>query len=359
MGLGFPGHLSIFLAFGFNLLAGIFFFLLARGKGNYQNLAKYSYSVFTLATTVAVVYLFYLFFSHNFAFKYVFEYSDSRLPFIYILSGFWGGQEGTYLLWLFLNALFGFIIIRSGGQYRNYAMVIFSLVNFFLLLLLLTLSPFAPLDFYAEDGAGLNPLLQDPWMAVHPPVIFVGYAMAALPMILALAALITKDYSSWVKRSFPWAAMTAIMLGAGNIMGAYWSYKTLGWGGFWAWDPVENASLIPWFTSLALLHGLIIEKRTGALRKTNLLMSAFVFVLVVYGTFLTRSGVLADFSVHSFVDLGANNILVVFLAVFVLLTFAFFIPRIKSIGNTPLTYNFYGREFVLFAGMICPGRLCR
>ncbi len=353
LGLGFTGHVSIWLAMAFNVVAGICFLMVARGNRTYQNLARLSYNFFMLFVTVAVAYLFYLFFSHDFAFKYVFDYSDRSLSFFYLLSAFWGGQEGTYLLWLFLSGLFGYILQSRGAQYKNHAMVIYTGINFFFLLLLLKLSPFAPLEFFAEDGAGLNPLLQDAWMVVHPPVIFVGYAMAAVPFALAMAALLTNDFSAWIKRSFPWVAITALMLAAGNVMGGYWAYKTLGWGGYWAWDPVENSSLVPWLVSLALIHGLLVERRSGALRKTNILMTALLFVLVIYGTFLTRSGVLSDFSVHSFVDLGVNNYLIAFLLTSVLFTLVLFIPRIRSIGGAPLNYNYYGKQFLLFAGMLC------
>ncbi|MEW6412241.1 MAG: cytochrome c biogenesis protein CcsA [Candidatus Zixiibacteriota bacterium] len=346
-----PGDLLIFLGFAFNILAGVFFFLMARGNKSYESLAKKSYHAFTISTVLASAYLFYLFFSHNFAIKYVHDYSDSTLPFFYLLSAFWGGQEGTYLLWLMFNAFFGYIIIYNGEQYRNWAMVIYSSVNLFFLVLLTNLSPFAMMDFIPADGAGLNPLLQDAWMVIHPPIIFVGYSMAAIPFAFAMAALIKNDYSGWLKKVFPWAAITALMLAGGNILGGYWAYKTLGWGGYWAWDPVENSSFIPWFASLALLHGLVIEKRSGALRKTNFLLTSFVFLLVIYGTFLTRSGVLADFSVHSFVDLGINKYLVGFLVFYLLMTLVLFVPRIKSIGHKPLNYNYYNKEFILFAGM--------
>lgn len=346
-----PGDLLILLGFVFNLLAGVSFFLAARGNKSYENLAKKSYHVFTIVTALAAAYLFYLFFSHNYAIKYVHDYSDNSLSFFYVLSAFWGGQEGTYLLWLLFSALFGYIILRRAGEYRLWAMVIYSSVNLFFLVILLNLSPFEMLDHRPADGAGLNPLLQDPWMVIHPPIIFVGYAMAAVPYALAMAALIIGDFSKWLARVFPWVVITAMMLAAGNILGGYWAYKTLGWGGYWAWDPVENSSFIPWFVSLALLHGLIIEKRSGALRKTNILMTAFVFLLVIYGTFLTRSGVLSDFSVHSFVDLGVNQYLVGFLVFFVVLTLVLFLPRIRRMGHAALNYNFYNREFVLFAGM--------
>ncbi len=347
-----PGDLLIFFAFAFNLIVGVLFFLIARGKTSYESLAKRSYNVLAICITLAVAYLYYLFFTHNFMIRYVYDYSDRSLPFFYILSSFWGGQEGTYLLWLFFNVLLGYLLIYKSGQYRNYAMVVFSLVNLFFLLILMKLSPFALTKFQAADGAGLNPLLQDPWMVVHPPVIFIGYAMSAIPFSIAMSALIINDFSGWVKRIFPWVAVTAIMLGGGNILGGYWAYKTLGWGGYWAWDPVENSSFIPWFVSLALIHGLVIERRTGALRKSNVLMTAFVFVLIVYGTFLTRSGVLADFSVHSFVDLGINQYLIGFLVFFALMTLILFFPRIKAMGHVPMSYNIYNREFFLFGGMM-------
>lgn len=363
MSLDLPGDLLIFLACVSNLLVGVLFFLIARGKNNLVPLAKRFYHLFTILTSIAVVYLYYLFFSGAYINKYVYSYSDSTLSFFYTLSAFWGGQEGTYLLWLFMNALFGYVLLKSAGQYRNYAMVIYSTVNLFFLVLLIRLSPFAV--FTAQeiarmgvgaggplDGAGLNPLLQNPWMVIHPPVIFVGYSVAAIPFSLAMAALLKNDFSDWVRKAFPWVAIAALMLAAGNILGGYWAYITLGWGGFWAWDPVENSSFIPWFASLALLHGMIIENRTGALRKTNILLTAFLFNLIVYGTFLTRSGVLSDFSVHSFVDLGINQYLVGFMAFFFVMTWAFFIPRIKSMGHIKITYNIYNKEFVIFAGMV-------
>ncbi|MCK4461079.1 MAG: cytochrome c biogenesis protein CcsA, partial [candidate division Zixibacteria bacterium] len=345
-----PGDLLVLFAFGLNLLVGFAFFRMARGHQSFEGLAQKSYHTFVVCVGLAVAYLFYLFFSHNFAVKYVVGYSDRSLEFSYLVSSLWAGQEGTYLLWLFFSTLFGYVIIKRGGVYRDWGMVVYSLVNLFFLFILVRLSPFALMDIVPADGAGLNPLLQDPWMVIHPPVIFVGYAATGVPFALAMAALIINDYSDWVKRVFPWVTVSALMIGLGNILGGYWAYKTLGWGGYWAWDPVENSSLIPWFASLALVHGLLLEKRTnGALRKSNLLLSALTFILVVYGTFLTRSGVLADFSVHSFVNLGTNVYLIGFMIAFVVLTAALFLPRLRSIGSVPIDYNFYGRDFTLVA----------
>ncbi len=352
MGLQIPGQLAILFALGFTIISGFAFFRLAQGKKSFGSLAHLSYDLFTISTIFASAWLFYLFFIHQFIFKYVYDYSDSTLPFFYLLSAFWGGQEGTYLLWVMLNAFFGYIIIKRGGPYANWGMVVFSLVNFFLLLIMVRLSPFAMLSFIPPEGAGLNPLLQDPWMVVHPPIMFIGYSASAIPFALTMAALIRNDFREHVKRIFPWVGITALMIGAGNILGGYWAYKTLGWGGYWAWDPVENSSLIPWFVSLALLHGLLIERRTGAFKKINVFLSALTFVLVIYGTFLTRSGVLADFSVHSFVDLGVNSYLISFMSTIALLCLALFFYRRKSLQSAPLNYNIYGKEFSLFAGMI-------
>jgi cytochrome c-type biogenesis protein CcmF len=343
--------MAIWIALGLNVLMGGTFFLVARGRESLRSLAVRSYYALVLFAGLAVINLYYLIFTDNFAFSYIYQYSESAQPFFYKLSGFWGGQEGTYLLWLIFSSLFGFMILRRGGNYSNYGMAVYSVVNLFLLVLLVKLSPFALMPEVAPDGLGLNPLLRDPWMVIHPPIMFIGFALAAVPFAIAMAAMIRNDYTDWVKRAFPWVAMAALFLAAGNILGGYWAYKTLGWGGYWAWDPVENTSMVPWAVSLALLHGLIIERRTGALRKTNLLLSSLLFLLVIYGTFLTRSGVLADFSVHSFVDLGINANLVFFMGVFAVGIIGTFLWRARSIPSVPLNYNYFGKEFSLFASL--------
>ena len=347
-----PGALFVWFALAANVIVGLSFALVARGKTELEPLGRRAYHLFAISTVLASIWLYILFFTHNYAFSYVYGYSERSQPLFYIISAFWGGQEGTYLLWLLFNAFFGYLILKKGAQYRNWGMAAFALVNLFFLTLLIRLSPFAYLDHPAADGAGLNPLLRDPWMVIHPPVMFVGYSAAALPFVIAIAALIKNDYSRWNKIAFPWVALTALSLGAGNILGGFWAYKTLGWGGFWGWDPVENSSLVPWIISLALLHGMIIERRSSGLRKTNLVMAAFLFLLVIYGTFLTRSGVLSDFSVHSFADLGINGLLIGYLLFFVALTTLIVLWRARGIESAPISYSFYGREFVLFSGMI-------
>ncbi len=347
-----PGDLLILFALAANVVAGVAFFFLARGNYSFRALAHRSYNLFSICVAGASAWLYVLFFTHNYAFKYVYEYSEKKQSLLYIISAFWGGQEGTYLLWLLLNALFGYVLLKKAAQYRYWAMTVYATVNLFFLILLVRLSPFAYLDHTVADGLGLNPLLRDPWMVIHPPVMFVGYSVAALPFVIALAALIRNDFSTWNKISFPWVTVTAVALGAGNILGGFWAYKTLGWGGYWGWDPVENSSLVPWIISLALLHGMIIERRSSALRRTNLALAAVVFLLVVYGTFLTRSGVLQDFSVHSFTDLGITGLLVGFMLFFLIMAGILFAIRARGIESASLNYNFFGREFLLLSGLI-------
>ncbi|MCX6828395.1 MAG: cytochrome c biogenesis protein CcsA [candidate division Zixibacteria bacterium] len=354
MAPGQLGDFALVLAFAMTLLSGVAFLLTALGKRNLSDLGTKAYALQMTFATVALGYLYYLFFTHNFAIKYVFEYSSSDLPFFYLLSAFWGGQEGTYLLWLFLSTLFGFFILSRTGRYSTWGMFFHSLVHLFLLcILVFGLSPFRPLEFAATEGAGLNPLLQDPWMVIHPPVMFLAFAMAGIPFAIALAALVKRDFSQWLKITLPYVASTSLALIVANVLGGYWAYKTLGWGGYWAWDPVENTSFVPWVISIALIHGLLIERRSGALRRANLLLTASIFFLVIYGTFLTRSGVLADFSVHSLVDLGINGMLVGFLLAFLALTLAIFlISRNPDKVGAPLNYNIFSRDFMLFVGMV-------
>jgi len=350
---GQPGDLAIYLALGMAILSGLAFFITAIGKRSLLDLGTKAYYLFIVFITGAVVYLFYLFFSHDFSIEYVYGYSSSDLPFFYLLSAFWGGQEGTYLLWAFFSGLFGLIILSKGGRYKTWAMTFYTLINLFLTIMMLTLSPFKKLGFAVADGAGLNPLLQDPWMVIHPPIMFVAYAMAGVPFALVLAAMVRKDYTDWIRISFPYIIFTSLSLAIANVLGGYWAYKTLGWGGYWAWDPVENTSFIPWVVSLGLIHSILIEKRSGSLRRTNLLLTISVFLMVIYGTFLTRSGVLADFSVHSFVDLGANAVLISFVVLYLLLSLVLFIfMRTPDMIGKPLNYSLLSRDFIMFVGML-------
>jgi len=349
---GQPGELTIVMAFAMALLSGGAFALAASGKKNTFELGLKAYYVLIFLALATSAYMYILIFRHDFSIEYIYSYSSSNLPTHFLISSFWAGQEGTYLLWLVLSSLFGIIIIRNGGKYKMAAMAFYSLITVFLTLMLMIMSPFKPLGFAVPEGAGLNPLLQDFWMVIHPPVMFCAFAMAGIPYALVMAAMAKNDYKGWLNTALPYVVLTSVLFFAANVMGGYWAYKTLGWGGYWAWDPVENTSFVPWLISLAMIHGMIIEKRSGSFRRSNLLLGCLTFLLVVYGTFLTRSGVLADFSVHSFVNLGTNNILIGFIILMVLLTLGLFTARQKpEIIGKPFKYDIFSVDFIIFVGL--------
>ena len=204
------------------------------------------------------------------------------------------------------------------------------------------------------DGQGLNMLLQDPWMVIHPPVVFLGYAAFTIPFAYAIAALWRREYDNWIKPALPWTVFAFLSLGAGIIIGGFWSYKVLGWGGYWGWDPVENASLLPWLAGAALMHGMILQQSRRKLRKTNFILAAVSFLLILYCTFLTRSGILADFSVHSFQDLGITGWLVFFMFASLAITLWFFVTRVRQIpvSEKGVAFSYFSREFGFIAAMI-------
>lgn len=211
------------------------------------------------------------------------------------------------------------------------------------------------------NGKGLNPQLLNFWMQIHPPILFIGFSMATVPFAFAVAALMKNDYTQWVKQSLPWVLAGAGILGLGIMMGGYWAYEMLGWGGYWAWDPVENSSLIPWLVGVASIHTLLVQRKTqakggvGKYAKTNLILSMMTYILVLYSTFLTRSGVLGDASVHSFVDPGmlVYLFLVIFIGTFIVLGFGMLIYRWKFLSEKVETDEaLLSRDLALFTAAI-------
>ncbi|MBK9968907.1 MAG: cytochrome c biogenesis protein CcsA [Holophagales bacterium] len=281
-------------------------------------LGRRLYYAFATSILVASALLLYRLLAHDFRLSYVASYSGRDLPFRYLFSTFWAGQEGSFLLWLFWGAVIGFFVLRTAKEQEPPVMAVYVLSFLGIVAILVKQSPFRFLAEVPPDGTGLNPLLQDPWMVIHPPVMFAGFASLSVPFAFAIAALWTKRWDGWVIRAMPWALFTFVCLGTAILMGGYWAYKTLGWGGYWAWDPVENTSLVPWLATTALVHGMYLQKAREKHRKINIILAIFAFCTILYGTFLTRSGVLADFSVHSFVDLGITGWLVA-----IILTFLF------------------------------------
>lgn len=325
-----------------------------RGKQDGRDLARASFAVSAVAILAASVVLMLAFLQGRYDMEYVASYSSSNLPLMYKVSAFWAGQEGSFLLWALLGGIMGLAIIRKAGKWEGPVMSFFTGIQSFLLLLLVVRSPFRPSEQFMMDGRGLNPLLQDPWMAIHPPMIFLGYAALAVPFAFALAALVRRDYDRWVVRALPWTLFAWVTLGAGIFIGGYWAYRVLGWGGYWGWDPVENSSLIPWLLTTALLHGMLMQRARGALKRGNLLLSFATFATVLYGTFLTRSGVLKDFSVHSFESPGMTLYWILLLGVVTSLIGpgAFFIRRSGEIKSAPTYDRLLSRDFAFWLGAL-------
>ena len=243
--------------------------------------------------------LWILIFENDFGVEYVASYSSTTLPTLYKISAFWAGQQGSFLLWLLIHAITGAIL--TFRRTNAAALGIYFLIQSVLVFLVLAKSPFAENPAQVYEGVGLNPLLQDFWMAIHPPIIFLGYALLAVPFALSLGNLLTEVASrAWLEEARKWTLAAWSFLGAGIFIGGYWAYKVLGWGGYWGWDPVENSSLVPYLLAAVLLHLINLARKKPAVLSQTHLAATFTYALVFYGTFLTRSGVLGDFSVHSF-----------------------------------------------------------
>ena len=295
---------------------------------NQKQWARYCYVITTVLGTVATVQLFYFFIAKDFSIEYVAAFSARDLPLFYRISAFWAGQQGSFLLWLYFALVMGLFLFKVDEKWQQKVMIFYNIEVLALLLLLVKQNPFLLSPQVPPDGQGLNPLLVNPWMAIHPPMMFLGYAAYGVTFAFIMAALWKKDISTWVDVSIRWTVFAWLTLGIGIILGGYWAYETLGWGGYWGWDPVENASLIPWLFGTALLHGLAIQRIYKGFYKSNALMAIFSYLFIIYGTFLTRSGILADFSVHSFVDLGITGWLVGILLVFLAGSMAIFLLRL-------------------------------
>ncbi|HEY7863732.1 MAG TPA: cytochrome c biogenesis protein CcsA, partial [Thermoanaerobaculia bacterium] len=292
-----------------------------RGRPQLLPLARQLYTAFAVCIVASSAVLMTLILQHRFDVSYVNSYSSRDLPFHYLFSSFWGGQEGSFLLWLFWGSLIGLFVWRSARELEAPVMVVYLATFLGIVAILCKQSPFKILPPpVPEDGVGLNPLLQDPWMVIHPPVMFIGFASLSVPFAFAIAALWKRRWDGWVTRAIPWALVSFFTLGTAILMGGYWAYKTLGWGGYWGWDPVENTSLVPWLFTAALVHGMFLQRSRKRHRRINLILACLAFLTILYGTFLTRSGILADFSVHSFVDLGITGWLVAILLGFLALS---------------------------------------
>jgi cytochrome c-type biogenesis protein CcmF len=355
------GTFLIVTSIAMALLAIVSYTLVIRG--NRLALLYGRFGVFgTLgALLMAWTLLLTLFLAHRFDIDYVYNYSSRDLEFLFTIAASWAGQPGSFLIWTIWSSIAAALMVRQTKHFEPYVLLVMMIVQVALLFFVLNLNPFKPLLDAATglapaappaDGKGLNALLHNPWMIIHPPILFVGYALTTVPFAFAISALVRRDYDTWVARAIPWTLAAWAFLGFALLLGGYWAYETLGWGGYWGWDPVENSSLVPWLILTALLHGMMLQRSHGGMRKTNLFLALLGYILVFYATFLTRSGVYANFSVHSFVAEGIFNALVVFLCVLITVALGLFIARWRDIPVRPLSDKFFSRDSFFVLAMI-------
>ena len=375
------GHFFAILSLVASLLATIAFFKATNTidpnqKNSWLRLARVSFFAETISVIAIFASLYFIISNHLFEYKYAWQHSSKALQVEYLLSCFWEGQEGSFMLWSFWHCVLGWVLIWRAKKWEAPVMTVVSFMQFCLATMLIGIyffnakvgsSPFvllrnemkdAPIFSQAnylsfvKDGNGLNALLQNYWMVIHPPILFLGFASTIVPFAYAIAGLWTKDHKGWTRPAIPWAAFSGAILGVGIMMGAAWAYESLTFGGYWAWDPVENASLVPWLVMIAGMHTNLIFKSSGYSLKSTYVFYILSFMLVLYSTFLTRSGILGDTSVHAFTDLGMNSQLVLFLLVFLVPSFTLFFLRSKEIPTIIKEENTYSREFWMFIGAL-------
>ncbi len=359
------GKILVYITLLSSISSVIFYIIAANKGGMFTKIARLSYYALTTSIVMVSMYLLSEILSHNYQYTYIWEYSSNELPNNLLTATFYAGQQGSFLLWGLLLTLIGYFLMPyvQKHEYENYVMAFYSLILVFITLILTIKSPFefiwesfpnVPVGHTPENGRGLNPVLQNYWITIHPPILFTGYSAMSVPFAFAMAALAKRDYRNWIKVSLPWLLFGTGILGFGIMLGGFWAYETLGWGGFWAWDPVENSSLIPWLIAVSLVHTMLVSKRTGGLIKTNIFLAIFAFIAVLYASFLTRSGVLGDTSVHSFVSPGQTvyNLLLIMMITFILLSIVGVFYRIKELPNPKSTFKLDSKEFGLSIGSV-------
>ena len=344
------GQFFVVLSFVASLLSFVSYLISSQSKleanhRSWMKLGTYSFYTHILSAFLVFGILFYIIFNHYFEYFYAWSHSSKALPFKYLLSCFWEGQEGSFLLWTIWHCVLSLFIIHRKDKWVAPVMTVVALTQVFLASTLLGIhfgeinigtTPFmllrdqmagAPIFqqpnylSMVQDGNGLNPLLQNYWMVIHPPVLFLGFASTLFPFALTVAALWKRNYDDMIKPLLQWSVFSCMILITGIMMGGAWAYESLNFGGYWAWDPVENASLVPWIVMLAGLHTLMIYKSAGYSLKSTLVFFIFSFILILYSTFLSRTGILGDRSVHAFTGEGSSLFYHLLIFMFMLLGF--------------------------------------
>lgn len=376
---GFIGELLVIIAFVSGLLSTIFYLnssKLTAERDSWRQLGRLFFQIQSVSIVGFISILFYLLASHSFEYYYVWRHSSSDLPLRFVLSCFWEGQEGSTMLWLFWNLVLGNILAFTAKRWEGAVMSIYASVQVFLSAMLLGIflfdlqigsNPFILLREHPDmmnlpftsnpeylgfvEGNGLNPLLQNYWMTIHPPTVFLGFASTLIPFCYALAALWKKEFQSWIKPGLPWIYFGVSVLGLGILMGGAWAYEALSFGGFWAWDPVENSSLVPWLIMVAAAHLMLINRNKMRSMFSAFILTLFSFITVVYSTYLTKSGILGETSVHSFAD-GLPGQLIIFLVFYILLALFFLFKNGWQFLKKSEEDALWSREFWIFLGSL-------
>jgi cytochrome c-type biogenesis protein CcmF len=376
------GHFFVLLAFVSSIVSAVSYFIASKEKleneqKSWMLLARGAFFVQFLSLLAVFAAIYYICSNHYFEYLYAYKHASKELEPKYLLACIWEGQEGSFLLWSIWHCVLGSVLIFTAKKREAPVMGIINIAQFFLILMILGVyffntrigsNPFSltrnelegPIfsqpDYlnYIKDGIGLNVLLRNYWMVIHPPVLFLGFASTIVPAAFAYSSLSTNDWGGWIKPVLPWALLSGCVLGVGIMMGGKWAYESLSFGGYWAWDPVENAALVPWLILVAGLHCMAIYKSTGNALRAAYLFTILTYFFILYSTFLTRTGILGDTSVHSFTEAGmAMNVLigVYVLAITIPLFFLFF-KNYRQIPTIHKEENISSREFWMFIGSL-------
>ena len=288
-----------------------------RGRADFVASGERGAWTATASVIVATGVMLQALITSNFSIRYVAGYSSTTLPLRYRISALWGGMEGSLLFWTLVLVVLSSLVLWQNRN-RNRALMpwvtatLMTITTFFVLMLVFLTPPFATLPFVPAEGTDLNPLLQNYWMSIHPPALYLGYVSWSVPFAFAMAALASGRLDDlWIRTTRRWVLAAWFFLSMGNLLGARWAYEVLGWGGYWAWDPVENAAFMPWLTGTAYLHSVMIQERKDMMKVWNMVLIIMTFLLTIFGTFLTRSGVIS--SVHSFTESGLGPWFMAFL----------------------------------------------
>ncbi len=345
------GSLSLSLSFGFAILVLLSITAYLRLQDSRFLDAGRNMSLITSwLTLLATVFLLVELVGSNFDIKYVAHYTSFETPILYKITALWAGQAGSLLFWAAILSVYAIIVVMRYRHQHHALMpwviiVLTTIQLFFLILVVFVTNPFAPVevDFVIANGNGLNPLLQNLTMATHPPTLYLGYVGFAIPYAFAMASMITKDVNPlWIRSIRRWTLITWGWLTIGIILGGWWAYQELGWGGYWAWDPVENASFMPWLTGTALIHSIIIQEKKNMLKVWNMVLIIITFTLSIFGTFLTRSGVMS--SVHSFAQSAIGPMFLYFVFIILIVSFWILFTRLSILKSDKKIESFTSRE---------------